>query len=73
MTDIILRLEAILRTEIFHDTIQDYAVFVVTFFGLLVLFSVLKRFAVHHLGRIAAKTSIDFDDFMVDLISNVAS
>lgn len=65
------QLNSILNMMVFQNTIRDFLLATVTFLGLLIVFSILKRFTVFHLGRFASKTVSDFDDMIVDLISNI--
>ncbi|MCB9756907.1 MAG: mechanosensitive ion channel family protein [Candidatus Omnitrophica bacterium] len=60
-----------LATIYSHNTVQSYLISLVVFLAFLVGCSVVKRFVIKHLGKLAAKTANDFDDFIVNLISQV--
>ena len=64
-------LKNILDLVIYQNTIQSYVLAIVTFPGLLLVLTILKRFLIRHLSRIAKKTSTDFDDFIVTLLSQI--
>ncbi|MDE2028245.1 MAG: hypothetical protein KGJ11_06865, partial [Candidatus Omnitrophica bacterium] len=61
----------LLEVTIYRNTVQDYLLSLLTFLGVMVALSVLKRFIVFHLGNFAKKTVTDFDDFIVDLIAHI--
>lgn len=71
MTDMTVFLDAFLRTEVFGNTVEAYAFALLVFLALLVTFSVGKRTMVHYLGKLAARTASDVDDFIVGLISRI--
>lgn len=56
---------------VFKNTVQDYAVALLTFLVLLVGLSLIKRVIVFQLGKLAAKTISDFDDFIVKILSKI--
>lgn len=65
------QLNHILNLVIYENTVQDYALAVVTFLGLLLGLSIVKRFLIKHLRRLARKTRTDFDDFIVTLLNQI--
>ncbi len=71
MTNLIENLRIIQGTVIFKNTIQDYCVALVAFLILFYGLSIFKRIIVKHLGKLASKTSSDFDDFIVRLLSQI--
>ncbi len=64
-------LKNILDLVIYQNTIQSYVLAIVTFLGLLLTLTILKRFLIKHLSRIAKKTTTDFDDFIATLLSQI--
>lgn len=60
-----------LATIYSQNTVQSYLISLVIFLAFLVCCSVVKRFVITHLGKMASKTANDFDDFIVKLISQV--
>ncbi len=64
-------LKNILELVIYQNTIKDYILAIVMFFGLLLAVFFLKKFLIRHLSRIASKTATDFDDFIVTLLSRI--
>lgn len=71
MMTIIENLNIFWEITIFKNTIQSYGIALVTFMALLFGFSVVKRFVLRYLKKWAAKTSTDFDDLIVKLISQI--
>lgn len=71
MMNFIDHLNAVMGFTVFKNTVQDYAVALLTFLVLLVGLSFAKRVIVFHLGKLAAKTVSDFDDFIVMLLSRI--
>ncbi len=65
------QLNHILNLVIYENTIQDYTLALVTFLGLLLGLSIIKRFLIKHLSRMAQKTTTDFDDIIVTLLSQI--
>src|SRR3989338_7837549 len=65
------QLNHILNFVLYQNTIQNYLFAVVTFLGILVVLSILKRFLIKHLSQLAKKTINDFDDFIVTLLSQI--
>ncbi|MDE2028514.1 MAG: mechanosensitive ion channel family protein [Candidatus Omnitrophica bacterium] len=63
--------DKLLTVTIYRNTVQDYLLSLLTFLGVLVALSILKRFTVFHLGNFAKKTPSDFDDFIVELIAHI--
>lgn len=64
-------LTAMLNTVIYQNTIRNYLLALATLLAILSTLLFLKRLLVLHLGRIAAKTANDFDDFMLRLIAQI--
>ncbi len=65
------QLNNIFNLVIYQNTIQSYVFAIVTFLGLLLALTILKRFLIKHLSRLAQKTVNDFDDFVVTLLSQI--
>lgn len=64
-------LTAMLNTVMYQNTIRNYLLALATLLAILPTLLLLKRLLVLHLGRIAAKTANDFDDFMLRLIAQI--
>ncbi|MDD5439928.1 MAG: mechanosensitive ion channel family protein [Candidatus Omnitrophica bacterium] len=60
-----------MNTVIFHNTVKAYCFAGLMFCGTLAFCLVGKRQVVTYLGKIAAKTVNDFDDFLVTLIAQI--
>ncbi|MBI4308798.1 MAG: mechanosensitive ion channel family protein [Candidatus Omnitrophica bacterium] len=71
MMSLIDHLNTLLETMVFKNTIQDYAAALLAFLALLIGLSFAKRVMVFHLGKLAARTVSDFDDFIVMLLSKI--
>jgi small-conductance mechanosensitive channel len=71
MMNIIEKFNIFLEMTFFQNTIQNYAIALLTFMVLLISFSFVKRFVVAHLGKLAARTVSDFDDLIVKLLSQI--
>jgi small-conductance mechanosensitive channel len=65
------RLDSWLSIPIFQNSLASYLQALVTFLGLLLALSILKRFLIQHLIWIAEKTTSDLDDFIVMLLSKI--
>ncbi|MDE1921739.1 MAG: mechanosensitive ion channel family protein [Candidatus Omnitrophica bacterium] len=63
--------DKLLNVTVCRNTVQSYLLALLTFLGVLLAASVLKRVLVSQLGAFAKKTASDFDDFIVDLIANI--
>ncbi len=61
----------VLKITVFKNTVEDYVVSLLTFLVLLVGLSMAKRFVIKYLGKLAARTISDFDDFIVSLFSQI--
>ncbi len=61
----------VLNLVIYQNTIQSYVFSSITFLGMLLGLSIVKRFLIKHLSRMAEKTTNDFDDFVVSLLSQI--
>lgn len=68
---IIEKLNVVMQMVFFKNTVQDYAIALVTFLVLYVGLTIVKHALVTHLGKLASKTSNDFDDFVVSLIAKI--
>lgn len=64
-------LNQILNLVLYQNTIQSYLFAVVTFLGILIVLSILKKFLIKNLSHLAKKTINDFDDFIVTLLSQI--
>lgn len=58
-------------TLYFGNTAFDYAAALVTFFIVLIIFKIVRSFALNHLRRFAEKTETELDDILVKIIENV--
>lgn len=65
------KINELFNITLFQNTIAAYVWAIVTLLGLVFIFILLKRLLVSQLGKIAAKTANDFDDFLVRLISQI--
>lgn len=62
---------SMLETVIYQNTIRDYLLAIFILLGITEALLILKRFLISQLGKIAAKTVNDFDDFVVNLIKQI--
>ena len=62
-----------LEITIFNNTVKDYALAVFNLVALVIVLMLSKRLLVGRLGKLAAKTANDFDDFMVSLLAQVGA
>jgi len=60
-----------MNITILQNSIGNYLQALAIFLGLLLMLSVTKRFLIRHLSRMARRTTTDFDDFVVTLISGI--
>lgn len=60
-----------LNIVIFENSVRDYMQAIVIFLGLLLGLSVSKRFAIRQLEKFSKRTSTDFDDFVVTLLTQI--
>jgi len=60
-----------LTTAIFQNTVQSYALSLLIFLILLIIFSIIKKTVITHLGKLATKTASDFDDLLLKLFSQI--
>lgn len=67
----LVRFQTMLETVVFQNTLREYLLSLVILMGLVVFLIFAKRVLVNRLGKIAAKTPNDFDDFLVGLLSQV--
>ncbi len=58
---------------IFSNTVRDYAMAVCNLIVLVLVLMLSKRLLVRHLGKLAARTANDFDDFLVSLLSQIGA
>jgi small-conductance mechanosensitive channel len=58
---------------IFDNTVRDYALALFNLTTLVIVLMLLKSLFVRHLGKLAAKTTNDFDDFLVSLLAQVGA
>lgn len=59
------------QTVIFYNTIAEYAWAIGIFFGLLIIFKIVKNRLAYHLSKISQKTVNTFDDKLVDVIKSI--
>jgi small-conductance mechanosensitive channel len=64
-------LKSWLELTIFNNTVRDYTLAVFNLIALVIALMLSKRLLVRHLGKLAARTSNDLDDFMVSLLAQV--
>ena len=58
---------------LFNNTVRDYALAAFNLIALVIILMLSKRLVVRHLGKLAAKTANDFDDFIVSLLAQVGA
>lgn len=66
-------LKSWLELMVFNNTVRDYALAAFNLVALVIVLVLSKRLLVRHLGRLAAKTANDFDDFLVSLLAQVGA
>lgn len=64
-------MQTILQVSIFKNTVSEYLQAFIIFAGLIVALNIGKFILVKYLGKLAAKTTTDMDDFLVSLISSI--
>jgi len=65
------QIENILNVVVANNTIGAYLLSAFVFWGLVLLLKIVKKILVQRLSQLAAKTTNDFDDFIVGLIAQV--
>jgi small-conductance mechanosensitive channel len=65
------KFKTLLDVIVLQNTVGAYLWAMITLLGLIFVFILLKKLLVSQLGKIAAKTANDFDDFFVSLISQI--
>lgn len=71
MNKLMYSLNDIFQSQVWGNSIESYAFSLLVFLVLLISFSIGKRMVVHYLGKLAALTVSDIDDFVVTLISRL--
>ncbi|HNV23647.1 MAG TPA: hypothetical protein PKH98_02040, partial [Candidatus Omnitrophota bacterium] len=59
------------KISIFNNSIGDYLLAFIIFWGILSFFIIAKKILLVHLKKIALKTVNDLDDFIVEMLSRI--
>ena len=63
--------QSILKHQYFGNTVQNYAVALIVFIGIMVVLYFFRAVVIVRLKALAKKTANDFDDFLVGLLEQV--
>lgn len=69
--DFFERLTEILQIMLWGNSVSRYLLAVAVFIVGMVIMIILKKLFVKHLGKMAATTTNDFDDFLIDLVGKI--
>ncbi len=55
----------------FGNEVQEYAIAVAVFFGLVIFFSLFQKILLHRLEKLAKKTKTDIDDALIEIFKTI--
>jgi hypothetical protein len=62
----------ILNLVYFNNTVQNYLISLVIFFGLFAIFRIFRLVLISRLRELFSKTKNDFDDLVIEIISDIS-
>lgn len=65
-------MQNILNINFLNNSVQDYLIFLGVFIGLFIVFRIFRTIVIERLDVIFKKTVNDFDDLIIDIISNIS-